>query len=237
MQPSQRTRAKPRLQHAALQEPPHHRVHHPPPPTLLPLELVFVAAAEAVEVVGQQSVERRGQRPPGTVHAGRDGARGQHQPPGIGWVAGSGYLIPAARRKGVGATFATRSRQSPHLPRPYLLTTSATLSPLPPHPMQTDMPATSSPPPAPHPNPALAGALRRHVAGEVRFDSGSRALYATDASNYPGPRRRRPPPPRRRRSDHRRPLLGARRARPPSRRRAWPGSAATWRWGWTSPST
>jgi FAD/FMN-containing dehydrogenase/Fe-S oxidoreductase len=31
---------------------------------------------------------------------------------------------------------------------------------------------------------ALAGALRRHVSGEVRFDSGSRALYATDGSNY-----------------------------------------------------
>src|SRR5690349_18973753 len=26
--------------------------------------------------------------------------------------------------------------------------------------------------------------LRRHVDGEVRFDDGSRALYATDASNY-----------------------------------------------------
>ncbi len=31
---------------------------------------------------------------------------------------------------------------------------------------------------------ALAAALRREVAGEVRFDNGSRALYATDASNY-----------------------------------------------------
>ena len=31
---------------------------------------------------------------------------------------------------------------------------------------------------------ALAEALRREVGGEVRFDSGSRALYATDASNY-----------------------------------------------------
>ena len=30
----------------------------------------------------------------------------------------------------------------------------------------------------------LAEALRRHVHGEVRFDSGSRALYSTDASNY-----------------------------------------------------
>src|SRR5229473_7548043 len=32
--------------------------------------------------------------------------------------------------------------------------------------------------------PALAEALRRHVRGEVRFDSSSRALYATDGSNY-----------------------------------------------------
>src|SRR5216684_1969037 len=31
---------------------------------------------------------------------------------------------------------------------------------------------------------ALAGALRREIKGEVRFDNGSRALYATDASNY-----------------------------------------------------
>lgn len=31
---------------------------------------------------------------------------------------------------------------------------------------------------------ALEGTLRRVVAGEVRFDAGSRALYATDGSNY-----------------------------------------------------
>jgi FAD/FMN-containing dehydrogenase len=31
---------------------------------------------------------------------------------------------------------------------------------------------------------ALAAELRRSVEGEVRFDAGSRALYATDASNY-----------------------------------------------------
>jgi FAD/FMN-containing dehydrogenase len=31
---------------------------------------------------------------------------------------------------------------------------------------------------------ALAAELRRHVRGEVRFDEGSRALYATDGSNY-----------------------------------------------------
>ena len=30
----------------------------------------------------------------------------------------------------------------------------------------------------------LAAALRDHVSGEVRFDNGSRALYATDGSNY-----------------------------------------------------
>src|SRR5947208_11328249 len=31
---------------------------------------------------------------------------------------------------------------------------------------------------------ALASDLRRRIRGEVRFDDGSRALYATDASNY-----------------------------------------------------
>jgi FAD/FMN-containing dehydrogenase/Fe-S oxidoreductase len=31
---------------------------------------------------------------------------------------------------------------------------------------------------------SLAAALRQHVAGEVRFDPGSRATYSTDASNY-----------------------------------------------------
>jgi FAD/FMN-containing dehydrogenase/Fe-S oxidoreductase len=31
---------------------------------------------------------------------------------------------------------------------------------------------------------ALESVLRRHVRGEVRFDNGSRALYATDGSNY-----------------------------------------------------
>jgi len=30
----------------------------------------------------------------------------------------------------------------------------------------------------------LAAALRKNIAGEVRFDAGSRALYATDGSNY-----------------------------------------------------
>ena len=31
---------------------------------------------------------------------------------------------------------------------------------------------------------ALASELRARIRGEVRFDNGSRALYATDASNY-----------------------------------------------------
>jgi FAD/FMN-containing dehydrogenase len=31
---------------------------------------------------------------------------------------------------------------------------------------------------------ALDQALRRHLRGDVRFDSSSRALYATDGSNY-----------------------------------------------------
>jgi len=31
---------------------------------------------------------------------------------------------------------------------------------------------------------ALVLELRAHVRGEVRFDNGSRALYATDGSNY-----------------------------------------------------
>ena len=30
----------------------------------------------------------------------------------------------------------------------------------------------------------MEGVLRRQIRGEVRFDSGSRALYATDGSNY-----------------------------------------------------
>lgn len=41
----------------------------------------------------------------------------------------------------------------------------------------------------PHPtaltdSTSLESALRRHIRGEVRFDSGSRALYASDGSNY-----------------------------------------------------
>src|SRR5437762_52202 len=34
---------------------------------------------------------------------------------------------------------------------------------------------------------ALASKLRRRIQGEVRFDNGSRALYATDGSNYRQP--------------------------------------------------
>src|SRR5512141_2188561 len=34
---------------------------------------------------------------------------------------------------------------------------------------------------------ALQDALRRNLRGEVRFDSGTRALYATDGSNYRQP--------------------------------------------------
>src|SRR5438477_7815420 len=34
---------------------------------------------------------------------------------------------------------------------------------------------------------ALASKLRRKIKGEVRFDRGSRALYATDGSNYRQP--------------------------------------------------
>jgi len=49
------------------------------------------------------------------------------------------------------------------------------------------MPQDIAPPPA-HAGQldatALEAALRRHLRGEVRFDSGSRALYATDGSNY-----------------------------------------------------
>jgi FAD/FMN-containing dehydrogenase/Fe-S oxidoreductase len=49
------------------------------------------------------------------------------------------------------------------------------------------MPQDIAPPPAQSTQlnaSALEAALRRHLRGEVRFDSGSRALYATDGSNY-----------------------------------------------------
>jgi len=48
---------------------------------------------------------------------------------------------------------------------------SQTIAPPPPHSAQLDA-------------SALEAALRRHLRGEVRFDQGSRALYATDGSNY-----------------------------------------------------
>ena len=47
-----------RLQHAAVEVAPHHRVDHSPPATMLALEVVLVAAAEALEVVRQHSVQR-----------------------------------------------------------------------------------------------------------------------------------------------------------------------------------
>ena len=52
-----------------------------------------------------------------------------------------------------------------------------------------ETPKKSQPTPRPPPFPtvdalALAGRLRRKIKGEVRFDDGSRALYATDGSNY-----------------------------------------------------
>src|ERR1700687_1849028 len=49
------------------------------------------------------------------------------------------------------------------------------------------MPPDIAPPPvqsAPLDCSALEAALRRHLRAEIRFDSGSRALYATDGSNY-----------------------------------------------------
>ncbi len=49
------------------------------------------------------------------------------------------------------------------------------------------MPQTIAPPPPQSTQldaSALEAALRRHLRGEVRFDSGSRAVYATDGSNY-----------------------------------------------------
>ena len=86
----------------------------------------------------------------------------------------------------------------------------------------------------------LECALRESVRGEVRFDRGSRALYATDGSNY-----RQVPiglvvP--RDTNDVVATVAACRqlrRAGAAARRRApaWPGSAATSRWCWTSPST
>src|SRR6266496_6472160 len=57
-----------------------------------------------------------------------------------------------------------------------------------PHPRRCSvMPQDIAPPPARSAQldaAALEAALRRHLRGEVRFDAGSRALYATDGSNY-----------------------------------------------------
>ncbi|MCE2946403.1 MAG: FAD-binding oxidoreductase [Betaproteobacteria bacterium] len=57
-----------------------------------------------------------------------------------------------------------------------------------PPPLDTPSPAQPSAPAARVPHgvdvAALAAALRRAVSGEVRFDAGSRAVYAHDASNY-----------------------------------------------------
>ncbi len=49
--------------------------------------------------------------------------------------------------------------------------------------MPHDSAATSAPFTLLNSSP-LEAALRRHLRGEIRFDSGSRALYATDGSNY-----------------------------------------------------
>ncbi|RKN10226.1 FAD-binding and (Fe-S)-binding domain-containing protein [Streptomyces radicis] len=50
-------------------------------------------------------------------------------------------------------------------------------------PIDLPMPMVRRPPVTADPD-ALASALRERVDGEVRFDAGSRAAYATDASNY-----------------------------------------------------
>jgi len=73
----------------------------------------------------------------------------------------------------------------------------------------------------------LASELKRAIKGEVRFDDGSRALYATDASRPSSTRcasrsRRSAPPSRWRAS------TGRRSSRAAAGRR-WRGSAATWR--------
>jgi FAD/FMN-containing dehydrogenase/Fe-S oxidoreductase len=52
--------------------------------------------------------------------------------------------------------------------------------------MRPQIPAPSGAEPRRHPD-QLATDLRRAIAGEVRFDRGSRALYATDGSNYRQP--------------------------------------------------
>ena len=79
----------------------------------------------------------------------------------------------------------------------------------------------------------LAAELKRHIDGEVRFDKGTRALYATDGSNY-----RQAPIgvviPRARagcRNDRAaRPRSTAPRSSPAAAAPAWPASAATSPW-------
>lgn len=51
-------------------------------------------------------------------------------------------------------------------------------------PRQSEEAGTAKFSPADIDTAALAAALRQQVRGEARFDDGSRALYATDASNY-----------------------------------------------------
>ena len=86
---------------------------------------------------------------------------------------------------------------------------------------------------------ALTRRLRRNTRAEVRFDEGSRALYATDASNYRQvpigvviPRdvkmcwKLSPPA-----------MIPARRCCAVAVAPALPANVATWLWSWTSPNT
>src|SRR6266566_3713651 len=84
----------------------------------------------------------------------------------------------------------------------------------------------------------LENELKRVVKGEVRFDRGSRALYASDGSNY-----RQIPiglvvP--RDEADVIATVAACRKygapVLPRGPARVWPGSAAMSRWSWTSPS-
>jgi len=47
-----------RLQHAAVQIPAHHRVHNAAPATVLVFEHVLVLAAEVIEVIREEPVQR-----------------------------------------------------------------------------------------------------------------------------------------------------------------------------------
>ena len=87
---------------------------------------------------------------------------------------------------------------------------------------------------------ALEAELRQAIRGEVRFDAGSRALYATDGSNY-----RQVPIgvviPRDvddvDRDGRRLPRATARRSSRAAAAPAWPAAAATSPSSWTSRST